>query len=536
MLAGRSTSDLLRLSADCCVVVGQSLPLPHFRYEPAPTIPDLFRVRKKRNLAADTLSGGGGTDVFIGGPGHDHIHGGLGMDLVNYQLEGGPNGIYANLAAGTITDTFGDTDTVTGIEAVLGTVHSDTFIGHDGFSIFGAGGGHDTAHMGGGIDLLAVNGMPADFTIDLSAGVVANAAAGSSVTFSGVELLTFIHGMTNVVMELIEHTGFNDFASGNLTEDLLAVDTTTGALRYWDLHLSAPVYLTTLGNREVIGIGNLNADVSDDVIYRTNTGWYGFIDANGGNNNIGFRNGQSLAAIGDINGDGRDDLIFENDATGFFSYVRGGDLASVNIGSRAGSTLVATGDFNGDGKTDLLFRNDSSGWLSYARGGDLANVNVGFRTGQEMLAVGDFDGDGRDDVLFRSTTSGWMSYAKSGNGANVNLGYRDGQELLGVGDFNGDGTTDLLFRKTSSGWLSFMEGDTGANTNIGFVNNKTLVSIGDYDGDGIDDLLFQHNTTKVVEIMSGANPSNITTLGNFNGQQILSGDFGTNMGDDIFIA
>ena len=486
---------------------------------------------------SDTLDGRDGNDNFVGHAGADFIYGGGGLDTINYFSESGTLGVVANLTTGVVTDTFGHTDTVSGIEAIGGTIHNDAFVGNGGFNAFLALGGTDTAAMGGGLDMLALTGPRGNYTINLAAGTSQDTVGGTgSVAFSGVEFIGFgAFSNSSVMLELVEHTGFSSAVTFNMTEDLLAANVSTGALKFWDSALAGPEQITTLGNRQVIGMGNLSGDLSDDIIYRTNTGWYGVIDSMGVNTNIGNRNGQSMVAVGDFSGDGRDDLLFRNDSTGYISYLRGGDLANVNVGSRAGQTLVAVGDFNGDAKEDLLFQSDGSGWLSYARGGDFANINVGYRAGQEMLAVGDFDGDGRDDVLFRNTTSGWMSYAKSGNGANVNLGYRVGQELLGAGDFNDDGSTDLLF-KNSGGWISYMNGKTGANSNVGFASGKTLVSVGDYNGDGSADLLFQNDTTKVVSFLSAANPAQSVVLGNLTGHEILSGDFGTNMGDDMLIA
>ena len=478
----------------------------------------------------DYLDGGAGDDVFMGYEGSDWIVGGAGYDMIDYGAGSGYGGLLIDMRNGTVTNPQGEVDHISGVEYIIGSVHSDRFIGDDYANAYKTNHGADQVHMGKGIDMLFIGSLSRPhFVIDMAAGIATDTVFLVGTTnFSGVEYISFY----DVFLELEEHTVFG----GTMSADLLAADLSTGALRFWDADLASPVQIATLGNRHVIGMGNFAGDLTDDVVYRTTSGWFGLIDSAGANVNIGFRQGNSLSAIGDFSGDGRDDLLFENESTGYLSLVRGGDLANVNIGSRAGQTLVAVGDFNGDAADDLLFRSDSSGWLSYMRGGDFANVNVGFRAGQEILAVGDFDGNGRDDILFRSISTGWLSFAKDGKGANVNIGYRAGQEFLGAGDFNDDGATDVLVRNTSSGWLSYTSGKTGTNVNVGFANGKTLISIGDYDGDGASDLLFQHNTTKVVSFMSAASAADSVVLGNLAGQDILSGDFGTNMGDDMLIA
>lgn len=478
----------------------------------------------------DYLEGGAGDDVFMGYEGSDWIVGGSGYDTIDYGAGSGHGGLLIDMRNGTVTNPQGEVDQIAGIEYIIGSVYSDRFIGDDHANVYRTNHGGDQVHMGKGIDTLFISDLSrSNFVIDLAAGTLTDAVFSiGTTTFSGIEYISFNDGF----LELEDHTIFG----GTMSADLLAADLTTGALRFWDADLAAPVHVAALGNRHVIGMGNFAGDLTDDVVYRTDSGWYGLIDSSGTNVNVGYRAGQSLLAIGDFSGDGRDDLLFENDSTGYLSLVSGGNLANVNIGARAGQTLVAVGDFNGDAKEDLLFRSDSSGWLSYARGGDFTNVNVGFRAGQEILAVGDFDGNGRDDILFRSISTGWLSYARGGNDANINVGYKAGHDVLGAGDFNDDGATDILARNSNSGWLSYTDGKTGENVNVGFANGRTLVGIGDYDGDGASDLLFQSNSTKVVSFMSAANASQSVVLGNFTGQEILSGDFGTNMGDDMLIA
>ena len=72
----------------------------------------------------DTLLGGAGADFIVGGAGNDSIDGGPNgidgdvLDVIDYNEEGGPNGVDVNLLAGIAIDSFGDTDTIAGIEAV----------------------------------------------------------------------------------------------------------------------------------------------------------------------------------------------------------------------------------------------------------------------------------------------------------------------------------------------------------------------------------------------------------------------------------
>lgn len=478
----------------------------------------------------DVLTGRWGQNVYIGLAGADHFIGSSSnnaLDVAYYASEAGPVGIDANLATGTIIDTFGTIDTVEQIDIVVGTVYADHFIGHDGWSEFQPGAGNDTADMGKGIDFVRYSESRASFGIDLALGRITHLATGDVDQIRGAEFLVF----GDAVIATEEFVSFGRWAG----DDLLLLTTGTGTFRVQELDGGAAVTtLASVGAVSQVAIGNFAADFTDDVLYRTASGWYGRIDSAGVNTNIGFRSGQTLLAVGDFNGNGRDDLLFRTDASGWYSILEGATTGT-NLGYRSGQTLVGVGDFNGDGKDDMLFRS-GSGWLSYVQGGSFANVNVGFRSGQDMLAIGDFDGDGKDDLLFRSTSSGWMSFAQGATGANVNLGYRTGQTLLGVGDFNDDGASDMLFAR-SSGWMSYLDGESGANVNVGFAPSGTsLRSIGDYDGDGDSDLLFAHGRTGAMTMMSGAVAATAMAFGTLNGQALASADFGTNMGHDMLIA
>ncbi len=106
---------------------------------------------------------------FMGHAGNDVIDGGAGTDRVDYYWEsgwGGPGlGVTVDLAAGTATDSHGDTDTLINIEQVRGTSQDDTmsaagmstnvlFIGSEGDDALTGGDGHDRLLGGDGNDTL----------------------------------------------------------------------------------------------------------------------------------------------------------------------------------------------------------------------------------------------------------------------------------------------------------------------------------------------------------------------------------------------
>lgn len=109
------------------------------------------------------------TEVFYPGLGNDVIQGGSGYSSVHYYahddyledididpidiLQGLVSpGIRADLETGQIIDPGGFTDSVTGIEEVIGTEYEDRLFGNDGFNFFTPRGGGDYIDGRGGVD------------------------------------------------------------------------------------------------------------------------------------------------------------------------------------------------------------------------------------------------------------------------------------------------------------------------------------------------------------------------------------------------
>jgi Ca2+-binding RTX toxin-like protein len=102
---------------------------------------------------ADTISGGAGADTLTGGAGGDSIDGGLGQDVATYLTD--PSGITADMGTGTVTDGYGSTDSITGIEAVMGSdAGADTITGSTGPNRAYGNGGDDSLSGLAGNDYL----------------------------------------------------------------------------------------------------------------------------------------------------------------------------------------------------------------------------------------------------------------------------------------------------------------------------------------------------------------------------------------------
>lgn len=258
------------------------------------------------------------------------------------------------------------------------------------------------------------------------------------------------------------------------------------------------------------------------------------------------------AGAGDIDGNGRDDLVFTSDSQLRFGYWKMNGTTIVQqaptVATGAGDRLVAKGDFNGDNRLDLVwltptrelwmwFGNGTSLPASYQR---LSNTTLPF--GWDIEGTGDVDGDGRDDLLLVSPTQNRFTYWRM-NGATVVASMpaatiNAGNRLVASGDFNGDNKLDLVWATTTRQLWMWLGNGTTLPASYKHISTPAsewgVVGAGDVNGDGKDDLIFTSSQNRFTYwIMNGTTivrtqaprPTNagdrLVAIGDFNGDNRL---------------
>jgi hypothetical protein len=173
-------------------------------------------------------------------------------------------------------------------------------------------------------------------------------------------------------------------------------------------------------------VGDFNGDGKQDVVgVESSTGklWLyrghgdGTIDGGSTRTELGTGwNSMTNLFAGDFNGDGKDDLGGVETSTGKLFLYRGHGDGTIDGGStrtqlgtgwNSVDKLVGPGDMNGDGKDDLVATETSTGKLFLYRGhgdgtidGGSTRVEIGSGgwNGISDYAGGDFDGDGTGDL------------------------------------------------------------------------------------------------------------------------------------------
>ena len=114
----------------------------------------------------DAVSGGAGVDFVLGGAGDDAVAGGTGLDVAGFLAA--PRGVTADLRTGTATGE--GTDSLSGVEGLLGSGHDDVLSGNAGTNMFLGAGGDDIIIGRAGSDFALYTLADDSVTVDLAAG------------------------------------------------------------------------------------------------------------------------------------------------------------------------------------------------------------------------------------------------------------------------------------------------------------------------------------------------------------------------------
>lgn len=244
----------------------------------------------------------------------------------------------------------------------------------------------------------------------------------------------------------------------------------------------------------VKGIGDVDNDGKDDVIVQLANGSTRAYSGAGGTivANYGVLTGWTLLALGDFDNAGGVELLMQRDSDGM-TIAKNEAGQQVSFGNLPIGGIVAVGDINGDGTEDVIARAANGSTLGYsgATGAQIANyANLG---AYSILALADFDGDGGKELLIQRNSDGLL-LAWNEAGLQQSFGLRPVGGVLGVGDMNGDGNDDVIIQFAGGSTRAY-SGTGGAQiANYGVLSNFTVRGMGDFDGDGDTDLLIQRNT------------------------------------------
>jgi hypothetical protein len=225
---------------------------------------------------------------------------------------------------------------------------------------------------------------------------------------------------------------------------------------------------------------------------------------------------------GDLDGDGRLDLVTANYSSSTVSVLRGnGDgsfQSGANYATGSNAIAVAVGDLNGDGRPDLVSANHSANTVSVllqnADGTFAAKVDYAVGARPRAVRLADLNGDGVLDVVTANETGDSVSVLLgTGSGSltgRVDYTAGDGPLGLFVADLDGDGRLDLVTANVNAHTVGVLLGNgdgtfqsvvaysTGAST------SPRDVAAADLNGDGVLDLVTANASTQFLSVLLGS--------------------------------
>jgi hypothetical protein len=305
------------------------------------------------------------------------------------------------------------------------------------------------------------------------------------------------------------------------------------------------------------------------------------------------------AAYGDVNGDGKIDVIVPNTGADTISVLLGGTAkpTTILINSVTRPIAVGIGDFNHDGKADLAVSHGSfSTTIAILIGNGAGNFGspTDFAANlSQPLIVADFNNDGNPDVfLGNSSTNNSQMFLGNANGtlaagffvvvgnnthavavdlnqdgkldlatesdgtnfASVALGDGTGHFSapntfpitapqfgnIAAGDLNKDGKIDLVVAGQSNGFQYLLgngSGGFGPATSVNTGFSTFAASIADFNGDGNNDIATAGGTTATLVLGNGSGTFSATKnyLLSDSASNVLAADFNSDSKVDVLI-
>ena len=278
----------------------------------------------------------------------------------------------------------------------------------------------------------------------------------------------------------------------------------------------------------------------------------------------------SAIAIGDLDGDGKMDIVIANQFTNKINVYKNistaGSITAASFASAVsfiGDTLalptaVAIGDLDGDGKPDVVVANSYSNTVSIFKNKTIAGTitNASFAASKDFItglgptsiAIADFDGDGKLDItvanynaksisILRNKTTQQDSIVANSFATKVDFTVGVGPHSLAIGDLNNDGKLDIIAANQGSNSITVLNNSATAGTiaaasfatkfNI-HTNGESpyYVAVANIDGDNKPDIIVSNFiSNKMVVIKNNYSTGTIDSTAFATGVNFATGNY-----------
>jgi len=402
------------------------------------------------NAGNNTLSGGSGNDTLVGGTGTNLLDGGTGIDSADYSAQTAAVIVSLMGAADGSASGTGITDTLRGIENVIGGSGNDTIYSDSNANFINGNGGTDvvdysnstsgvtvslagTAGVGGygtGDVLTNVENLIGSSYNDILTGNAGNnilTGGGGNDTLYGMGGYdTLFGGFGNDTLvagygaSLLDGGGA---ASGYDTADFSAISNSLTIVMNGSANGSA----TGLGVNDILQgyIENIISGSGNDIIY---SDYYGnFIDGGAGNDTVSYVSNSTIGVSITLNG-------------ASYSTPGGGGPASFS----AGDILVNIENLNGSKSDDILNGDSGVNILNGGSGNDTIDGGLGDDTLLGGAGADTLTGGGGADYIDGGTSADTLIMAVADlSGASLNGGTDASIDTLQITGIASAGNLDL---------------------------------------------------------------------------------------------
>jgi hypothetical protein len=353
----------------------------------------------------------------------------------------------------------------------------------------------------------------------------------------------------------IDGDGKPDMVATNYDDGTMSIFRNTSTSE--TLAFATKVDFTTGPQPFLLGFGDLDGDGKPEVVTPNrgdntisifhNTSSSGTISFD---TKIDFAtaNTPGFVSIQDIDGDGKPDVIIGYQDPALVSVFRNTSTSvSVSFAARVDFSTtgltgsIAVGDIDGDGKSDIVANNWINASVSVLRNTSTPGTvsfatKVDFATGTNpwFVSIGDLDGDGKPDLaitnysdntvsVLRNTSSiGSISFATK-----VDFATGTNPQGVNIADLDGDGKLDIIEANLSDNSVSVFQnksltGSIAFATKVDMTTgaSPSIIAVADLNGDGKPDIAIANNASISVllnnlDITPPATPTSLTaTPGN----------------------
>jgi hypothetical protein len=319
----------------------------------------------------------------------------------------------------------------------------------------------------------------------------------------------------------------SDYYGSNLT--VLNNQSTKGNIAFGSI-----VNLNTSGDAQGCFVGDFDGDGKQDIgAANNNTNSISIFRNQSCVGNISFGSktdfatsaGPRNSSIGDLDGDGKADIAIANTNAASISILKNmsttGNISfatkiDAEIGTGSVPFVCAIGDLDADGKADIVVGNRGVGYISIFRNistpgkillAPRMDINVSKEKAPNGISIGDLDGDGKPDVVVANFgddfNPAWVSILRNTSTVGTisfekNIDFFTGGagcHSAAITDLDGDGKPDLVTDNYWDGTLSLFK-NTSTSGHISFDKPVLLAAgsgpnhpkISDLDGDKKPDI------------------------------------------------